>query len=453
MNDGPRSMRRIALLIAFTLIAASVWVITSSAPGRAEVPGPHDVESRGDIWIDGNSQFDPANGVRKGRGTKKSPFVISGWDVSTVSIRDTSAYLIVKNNLIDRMHLNWNGGHVKLIGNDIGDLRVNENIERTGAPTSGRIARNHFDVVGQLRHFDGIFEDNVVGSAEAANLPFSNEQAVNFDGFNGARFRDNTIYGYVDVRLHGHHHSSSFAGRSHHHGMSTGGHHRHGAKAMKVNHSRRFHRVLVSNNRIYSGGPWALRYFDQAHSANDRTAASETSEALNRPHVHFTRVVFRGNRLFGSGLRVDVFNAEDKLHRKLGKGWVYLVNNTIKLRSEVVALFSHRDGIVVNQAQGLMLHIARNKVGWLQAVVNPADELDAVTAVDELDSVSGIRLYNLDHARVHILKNQLTRFEFGVYATGFSNSVKWWISRLATKDVDRRVYYDDSVANHPRRGR
>jgi hypothetical protein len=442
MGTNSLALKKLGLPFALTLAFASIWMLGSATPTRADVPGPEDVESRDDIWIDGNSQFNPANGIRKGRGTRKHPFVISGWDVRTVYIKDTSAYLIVKNNIIDRLHLNWNGGHVKLLNNEVGDLRVNENIERTGAPTSGRMARNHFDVVGQLRHFDGVFEDNVVGSPTTPNLPFFSDQAVNFDGFNGARFRDNTIYGYVDVRLHGHHHSSSFSGKSHHHSMEAG-HHHHGAMK-KLDHSRRFHRVMVSNNRIYSAGPWALRYFDQAHSANDRTAASETNEALNKPHIHFTRVIFKANKLFGSGLYVDVFNAEDELHKKIGKGWVYLVNNTIKLQSELTEPFSQLDGIVVNQARGLMLHIARNRIGWMENSINPTEQFDAP---------SGIRLYELDHARIHIFNNQVNSFEFAIFASQFSESAHWWIGGLHTKNVNRRVYYDNSVANHPHKGR
>jgi hypothetical protein len=447
MATTSTALRRLGLSFALALIAASVWVLGSAPPTRADVPGPAETESREDIWIDGNSQFNPANGIRKGRGTKKNPFVISGWDVDTIYIKDTSAHLVVKDNVIQRLHLNWNGGHVKLVNNDIGDLRVNENIERTGAPTSGLIARNHFDVVGQLRHFDGVFEDNTVGSATTTTLPFLDDRAVNFDGFNGARFRDNTIYGYVDVRLHGHHHGYAFKGKSHHHSIAMEeGHHHHGAHkaARKVDHSRRFHRVLVSNNRIYSAGPWALRYFDQAHSANDRTAASETNEDLNKPHVHFTQVLFKNNKLFGSGLHIDVFNAEDELHKKIGKGWVYLVGNRIKLQREATELFSQVDGIVVNQARGLMLHIARNRVGWMDEVESPTDEFE---------SESGIYLYDLDHARVHIRNNRLNRFEFGIYASQFSDSVHWWVSNLSAKDVNQRVYYDNSVANHPHRGR
>ena len=41
------------------------------------------------------------------------------------------------------------------------------------------------------------------------------------DGFNGAHFVHNTIYGFVDARLHGHHHSSGWGEPSHNHGSQT----------------------------------------------------------------------------------------------------------------------------------------------------------------------------------------------------------------------------------------
>ena len=439
MGRTPRIKKSVALLSA-AVVWTALWAL-APAPSVA-APGPGETESHPDIWIEGDDQFNPSHGVRKGKGTKRSPFVISGWDVRTVYIKDTSAHLVIKNNNIENLYLNWNGGHVTLVDNAIGDLRVNENIPRKGDPTSGLIARNQIGEVGQLRHFDGVFEKNTVGDETRMTLPFFSDRAVNFDGFHGSRFRDNLIYGYVDVRLHGHHHGSSFNGPSHYHGaMEEGKHHR--GKA--VDHTRRYHQVTVSNNLIYSPGPWALRYFDQAHSANDRTAASETNEALNLPHKHFTRVTFKGNKLYGSGMHVDIFNSDDELHKVIGRGSVHLINNSIVLEHELEnMLWSYEDGITVERAQNMMLHIAGNRVRWAAAPDTP-DQMFVVHA--------GIRLWDLDNSTVHIFNNKLTDFEYGVYASQFTETVHWWIGGLDTTRVHRAVYYDDSVANHPKRGR
>ena len=44
-----------------------------------------------------------------------------------------------------------------------------------------------------------------------------------------------------------------------------------------MDHTQRYHEVWVTDNEIVSPGPWALRYYDEAHSANDRTAATSMS--------------------------------------------------------------------------------------------------------------------------------------------------------------------------------
>lgn len=443
------ALRRLGLPILALAVLVMGWLVTAPS-ASAIVPAPDETQEHPDIYIESDEQFNPAHGVRRGLGTKRNPFVISGWKVRTIYIRDTSAHLIIKDNIITNgLTLNWNGAHVDLLDNQIGDLRVNENITRTGAPTSGFFARNEIGTVGQLRHFDGVFANNVVGPSTNpfSSLPFFADRAVNFDGFHGSVFRDNTIYGYVDVRLHGHHHGSGYNAPSHYHATPTeteeGHEGHHGHKPKPVDHSRRYHKVTVKNNRIYSGGPWALRYFDQAHSANDRTAASETNEALNLPHVHYTRVHFENNKLYGSGLVVDIFNAEDELHQKMGHGAVWLSNNKIVMEQDTTDPFRTYTGIDAYAARNLMLHINGNSVRWAQA----PEGLDQQFTGD-----AGIRLHTFDAANVHIHNNELSDFDYGVIASTFTENVHWWVSGLKTKNVGTRIYYDDSVKNHPRKG-
>jgi hypothetical protein len=427
------------LVLIFALVVWGLVPVTAAA-------GPQQKQAHPDIFIDGDDQFNPAHGIRRGTGTKKNPFVISGWVVGSIYIRDTGKHFVIRNNTIENsLTLNWNGDRVTIVDNEIGDLRVNQNITRTGGPTSGLIARNKIGIVGQLRHFDGVFKENVVGDQNAMRLPFFSNRAVNFDGFHGAKFHHNTIYGYVDVRLHGHHHGSDFTAKSHYHGTPAsegeGGQHM-GDK--EVDHTRRYHQVQVYDNRIYSPGPWALRYFDQAHSANDRTAASESNPALNLPHMHFTRVYLRNNKLFGSGLWVDVFNADDELHQKIGHGTVVLSGNQIALEADSMDPFARQDGIVVQQAQGIMLHIAGNSVSWKEN-----DDL----LQDDFNEEAGIRLNDIDTGKIHIYNNQISDVDYGIFASRFTKDVQWWIGGLKTQRVTRPIYYDDSVPNHPKKGR
>jgi parallel beta-helix repeat protein len=56
---------------------------------------------RAPIYIEGDENFTPANGVTSGSGTENDPYIIKGWDISTenasgIEIRNTTAYFIVR---------------------------------------------------------------------------------------------------------------------------------------------------------------------------------------------------------------------------------------------------------------------------------------------------------------------------------------------------------------------
>jgi hypothetical protein len=365
--------------------------------------------------------------------------------------------VVIKNNTIDVLVLNWNGRHVKLVNNKITDLHVNQNVERTGDATSGRFVKNTISNVQQLRHFDGVFAHNTIGEPDSMNM-FGTNRVVNFDGFNGARFHHNTIYGYMDATLHGHHHSSGFAKVSHYHGMpKVEKKHDHGdtpnrSVASEESeepehirsgiHGHRYHKVFITHNKIYSLGDWALRYTDQNHSANDRTASSETDERLNGYHVHHTRVYVRGNKLYGSGIFVDVFNAEDDHHKKYVVGSMQLKRNTITLERSTTD-FGQRWGILVQRALKMDLKIVKNNISAA------SDALDAATERRAQDS--GIFMNELEGSRVAVQGNEVKDFVYGVRAANFTESTRWSVSGLKTLRVQYPVFYDNTVANHPRR--
>lgn len=430
-------MRKICLLVvsALTLAAGSLW---SPALGAERDRG---LQRHGDITIRSNAEFDAEHGVVAGKGSAADPYVISGWDVGWVEIKDTSAHVMIHGNRIDTLILDWIGPGVHVMNNEIGDLRVNQNVKRTGDMTSGVIAHNTFGIVGQLRHWDGVFAHNRVGSPDSCtNIPFFSCRAVNFDGFNGAHFKSNNIYGYVEVRLHGHHHSSAFGEHSHYHGAD---------HADMVDHSKRFHEVWLSNNTIHSGDYYGLLYTDSNHAGNDRTAASETNPALNDPHIHKTRVHLTNNRVFGSGIYVDIFNADDERHLGTKTGLMEIRDNEIHIqpdRRRVEDTFSGQDGISISQATDLKLSIVGNTIDGSYG------EADATTPVrKQFDYGSGIYLWQIDKARVFVLDNKVIDRTNGVYASSMSSSVEWWVDGLKTSGVERDVYYDSSVANKPHR--
>lgn len=426
--------RSMSWLVSLSLVASLFLLAPAADAGTTR---------RDSIAITNDSQFDAAHGVRSGSGTEDDPYVISGWDLPTLRIADTDAYVLIEGNKISRLILNWNGDRVLVTQNTVNDMRVNENVPRTGDPTGGRISGNKFGTVSQIRHFDGIFEKNVVGSPGSFRLPLFDQVTVRFDGFNGARFRNNTIYGGVQVQLHGHHHSSSYEDTSHHHGAPNDPHHADGSME-DVDHTNRFHQVSITNNTIYSEGRYALRYTDQAHSANDRTANSEENQELNAPHVHHTKVQLADNRLVGAGLYVDIFNAKDQRHKPGSDGELEITGNSISVTRDASDTFSDQHAISVRQAEGLHLMVAGNSVS---RTIEGQDLL-----AEEFARDAGIYLGTLNSASVHVLDNAAAGLAYGVYATNFTSSVEWWVDGLVTEDVDEPIYYDQSVKNPPKQG-
>ncbi len=431
--------------LAGALALLLMVMVFPAVAGAAVAKSGRQKQARDSIFINEMKDFNPANGVRAGSGTASDPFVISGWNVSWVQIKDTDAHVVITDNVItNSLTLDWIGGGIEVRNNDVGDLRVNQNRTRTGDATSGVIENNTFGVVGQLRHFDGIFQNNVVGTKDGMNLPFiTDTRAVNFDGFNGSIFRNNTIYGYMDARLHGHHHSSGFAEDSHYHGDTPAAHEDHD----DMDHTVRYHQVHIYGNKIIADNYYALAYLDTGHAGNDRTAASETEPTLNDPHIHYTKVFLHDNELVGAGLYVDVFNAKDELLKSTARGTMEISNNKIVLRptADATQKFYSRHGIDVGQAQDITLRILDNTITGPEA----GDAVDDLTRTSEL--VAGINLWNVDKGDLFLSGNSISRTAYGIKASDFSKTVNWTIEELVTNDVARGVYWDSSVHNPPRR--
>ncbi|MGH2757552.1 MAG: hypothetical protein ACRDI3_07170 [Actinomycetota bacterium] len=424
-------------LFGVILVAA---LVLPSAPALA---GPRD----GRVEIETDRQFDAAHGVRSGSGTKADPYVIEGWDLHHLEIHDTSRCVLIRNNVVGTLILNWIDRCTTVVRNRVSNLLVNQNVKRTGEATSGLIAHNEFDVVGQLRHWDGVFSRNVVGSPpedDGFEFPLfggNHNRAANLDGFNGAVYKHNTFYGYVETRLHGHHHSSGFGEQSHYHGTKrhTGG----------LDHMNRYHRVNFTRNTIHSGGPYGLIYTDSAHSANDRTAASEQNPELDNPHVHYTRVALTNNRLIGSGIVLDIFNADDERHLRTETGHFTIARNKIvvrEYREDSDAWSEPPVGIEVREAKDLHLHIFDNLVTG--EVEDEENDMGPLSDTLWKQVTSGINLWSVEKAWIHIMNNTVTNRDVGILARDFKN-VTWWISGFDTKGVPQRIDYDNS-SSRPR---
>ncbi len=416
-------MGRLAKLCVVVLVVSVVLGGGSAAVGSEKVAPSLNIR------ILKNAEFTRETGVSEGKGTAADPYVFSGLELNSLHIENTSKYVEIKNNTIaGQLLLDWVGDRAKVHYNSIGQLDVNRNVARTGAPTSGSMVHNTFGNVNQLRHWDGLFANNTVGRRDQLNA-----RAANFDGFNGARYDRNTFYGFVDARLHDHHHSTGFDGGSHiHDGMDHG-----------KNHSQRYHSATVTNNRITTSHDYALAYLDTGHAGNDRTAPSETNEALNDPHAHHTRVRFSGNKLSGAGILVDVFNATDDKHLRTYAGLVDIEKNSITLGKDDFFSAKQLNGIEVRNAKDLRLSIEKNAIiGW-----KPGNGF--FDFLEQWDTNAGIFLAQVEKANIRLLGNRVENRTHGIRAANFKVDVDWVIGGLTTKNVTERVHAE----NVPRKAR
>ena len=414
------------------------------------------------IYSDGDAT--PSNGVRSGNGTLADPYIISGYYVTgDLYIADTDACFVVAENYIrGQLTLNWNGQCVHAHHNFIRDLRVNENIRRDGYATGGLIELNKISYVGQLRHYDGEFRDNVIGPFTADDVwdtvletvPFGffvDTRAANIDGFNEALIHHNTFYGSVDLDLHGHHHGTGFfAPHSHYHGDDD-------AKDMKHDHTERWTSVAFTDNLIVDPEGYGLRYEDENHAGDDRTAQSESEEDLEMDHTHYTDITLARNTIEGGGLWVDIFNADDRNHDTRNPGSLQVVDNVVNFQERQQNDFilfgfqirSPTSAISIEAAKEVELTVTGNQVSF-----TPLDSKDPVQELTgEMfryeDDPAGINLYYVRDANVTVAGNIIENFPYGIRATQMDEKTHWNTEGNTFKNVGQDIWYDDSVANEP----
>jgi hypothetical protein len=423
------------------------------------------------VYITNDTEFNPSNGVRGGSGTLDDPYVISGYYVTgDLYIADTDACVEITDNYLDgQLHLNWNGNCVFVHHNFIRDLRVNENNPRTGLDTGGLIELNQINYVGQIRHYDGEFRNNVVGPRDDANLPngvfrdpenllpfFKDTRVLNVDGFNEGLFDHNTIYGSVDLKLHGHHHSTGFlATHSHYHGDS-----QKLMAAMQHDHTNRWESVKFDDNHVVDTAGYGVRYTDEAHDGDDQTAASETTKQLEEPHQHHTMVEIASNQVEGAGIWVDILNADASTHKMWNPAWMTISDNqiTMKQRDSNGLLgtqffgtrFEANTGINVWAAKEAWITIQANKLTFTASGTN-----DALKPVKDLtpwfftdDTPVAISLQAIHDANVTVQGNQATGFQFGLKASNLM-AMDWFVAANDFASLPQQVYWDDTVTVKP----
>jgi hypothetical protein len=432
------------------------------------------LEQVSQLVIRKDADFAPASGVRSGTGTLADPFVISGYYVTgDLYIADTDACFIVRENYIDgQLTLNWNGQCTWVHHNYVRDLRVNENNDRTGYATGGLLELNKIQYVGQLRHYDGEFRNNVVGpyipgrdimDPIQETVPWlfgSDPRVANVDGFNQGVIHHNTFYGSVDLDLHGHHHGTGFfAPHSHYHGgdMNKSAEHMH-------DHTQRWTSVAFTDNLIVDEEGYGLRYEDRAHAGDDRTANSEEEETLEDPHRHYTHVTLARNTIEGGQLWVDVFNADDELHYDVNPGWLDIVDNTVSFRERVAdgplglpffgAGAGYDAAIRIVATKEVEMTVTGNTVEFLPAASDgddgPLGGIDLWPFDDGQETLyKAIYVADVRDAVITLAKNTMAGFYYGIYADRMDEGVTWTVDGNDFGSAQYAVFYDESVANAP----
>ena len=427
------------------------------------------------IAVRSDKGFNPANGIRSGAGTLEDPYVISGFYVTgDLYLGDTDACFEVKENYVaGQLTLNWNGQCVWVHHNFIRDLRVNENVERTGYATGGLIEANQIEFIGQLRHYDGELRNNVVGprTADSAFDEVLEETVLlipdlllaNVDGFNQGLIHHNTFYGPVDLDLHGHHHGTGFfAPHSHYHALDANHTPDH-----DEDHTDRWTSVAFTDNKIVDEVAYGLRYEDENHAGDDQTAASEDNEMLEEDHVHHTDVLIARNTIEGGQIWIDVFNADDRLHQERNPGWLSILDNTVTMKErkaeDILGLgvpfvftpaapYVPNVAILVVASKELEATIAGNRLAFVplpEETKGPLDDLLGDFISEETPEPIAIELSGVRDANLLIADNQATGFHYGVLARDMDEKVTWTLEGNAFEGAAYEAYYDDSVANKP----
>jgi hypothetical protein len=458
--------------------AQTGMVRPSFPPAQGSVPSADDarrLEEVSSLRVIEDKGFNPKNGVRAGEGTLADPYVISGYYVTgDLYLGDTDDCFVVTGNYIaQQLTLNWNGACVWVHHNYIGDLRVNENVQREGDDTGGLIELNQIGYVGQIRHYDGEFRDNVVGPRPQGTSPFADPEnalpfaqdtrVLNIDGFNEGWFHHNTIHGSTDLKLHGHHHGTGFlATHSHYHGDDE-----HKMKAMPHDHTNRWESAVFESNKIVDTDGYGLRYTDEAHAGDDRTATSESTEELDDDHQHHTDVRILGNELEGAGIWVDIFNADDTNHDLFNPGWIAIEGNTIALQQRQsdglmgTQFFGNpyeaNTGIKVWQAKEMWMSIKDNSVTFAKAGQSASPTAAVDGALRPLapwlypdETPIGISLDGVRHGQLVVSGNKAAGVEYGLKATSMDEDTEWFVAGNDFGTVAHDVYYDDSVSEKPK---
>ncbi len=95
-------MIRPSLLLTAVILVTILQVANLAVPTQVAQVASLALQPHGPIFINGNTEFAPANGVVGGNGTAQNPYIIDGWLIDTsstnaITIKNTNAYFLIQN--------------------------------------------------------------------------------------------------------------------------------------------------------------------------------------------------------------------------------------------------------------------------------------------------------------------------------------------------------------------
>ncbi len=179
----------------WALLCVLALVVVFGAPGIATAPvAPAILTLHAPIIIDGDNNFTSPNGVIRGTGGPTDPFIIEGWLINATSsdgitIRNTSAHLVIRNLAIEASSPNFWGIYLDLASN-----AVVENVSTRGKAgvhiwSSSHITVRDSEVDGQTGV--ALYSSSLV-TIERNNISHT-DRGILLDGANNTIVANNTI--------------------------------------------------------------------------------------------------------------------------------------------------------------------------------------------------------------------------------------------------------------------
>ncbi len=140
-----------------TLLVSCLLIVVSLSSRGLVSTGTSSFQSHAPIVINGNSDFNPNNGVTGGSGTASDPYVIEGWNITSsgttaISISNTDASFVIRNVYIN--HLSGGSGSPTPYG-------INMTNVSSGAIDDSRVY-NYYDLSIVMNLVSDVVVNNVI---------------------------------------------------------------------------------------------------------------------------------------------------------------------------------------------------------------------------------------------------------------------------------------------------